>query len=290
MSTESNDRGYRLIESGAGRKLESFAGTITDRPCAAAVWPQRSREAYRRADVRFERDASGRGRWQMRRQVPSSWSMDFGGITWGLRPNDYGHLGIFPEQESNWRWIGREVERIRAEGTTPRVLNLFGYTGGSTLAAAKAGAEVCHVDASKTSTRIARENAEATGLGESPIRWIVEDALLFVDREIRRGRDYHGVVLDPPSYGRGRRGEVWQLEDRVMELLKKCREVMTDTPEFFLLTGHSPGFTPVVLANLVGELFPTPAQPLEMLIPSDDDRPLPSGAAARWSKGGGESA
>ena len=114
MSTESNDRGYRLIESGAGRKLESFAGTITDRPCAAAVWPQRSREAYRRADVRFERDASGRGRWQMRRQVPSSWSMEYGGITWGLRPNDFGHLGIFPEQESNWRWIAREVERIEA--------------------------------------------------------------------------------------------------------------------------------------------------------------------------------
>ena len=211
--------------------------------------------------------------------------MQFEGITWGLRPNDFGHLGIFPEQASNWRWISDEVKRVLGEGTTPQVLNLFGYTGGSTLAAALAGAEVCHVDASKTSTRIARENAEASGLAEAPIRWIVEDALLFVDREIRRGRRYHGVVLDPPSYGRGRRGEVWQLEDRVMELLEKCRAVMTDTPEFFLLTGHSPGFTPIVLANLVGELFPTAAEPHEMVIPADDDRPLPSGAAARWSKG-----
>ena len=279
--------GYRLIESGDGRKLEEFGGVIVDRPCAVAVWPRRDVQAYSRAPARFDRDASGKGRWKLRGRLPNPWAIDFAGTTWGLRPNDFGHVGIFPEQADNWAWIESEVARVVATGTQPEVLNLFGYTGGSTLAAARAGARVCHVDASKTSTRIARENAEGSGLGEAPIRWIVEDALLFVEREIRRGRQYHGVILDPPSYGRGRRGEVWQLEELVMDLLGKCRTVMGDAPEFFLLTGHSPGFTPVVLANLVGELFDGPVVPGEMLIPADDGRPLPSGAYARWSRGGG---
>jgi len=279
--------GYRLIESGAGRKLESFGGVVVDRPCAAAVWPQRDPAAYSRAAARFDRDASGRGRWHVREPLPGDWTMALAGTTWGLRANDFGHVGIFPEQKANWRWIRAEAERVVARGAAPEVLNLFGYTGGSTLAAARGGAKVCHVDASKTSTRIARENAERSGLADAPIRWIVEDAVLFVEREIRRGRRYQGVILDPPSYGRGRRGEVWQLEELVMELLDKCLAVMADAPEFFLLTGHSPGFTPTVLANLVSELFPGPVECGEMVIPSSDARPLPSGAFARWSAGGG---
>ena len=283
MSAKNDPLEYRLLQSGDGRKLERFGAVVTDRPSPAAVWPQKDPKAFTRADARFERDASGRGRWRNRVPIPRPWEIEFSGVRWGLRANDFGHVGIFPEQESNWRWIGKEVERIAAGGTQPEVLNLFGYTGGSTLAAARAGARVCHVDASKTSTRIARENAEGSGLAEAPVRWIVEDALLFVEREVRRGRSYHGVILDPPSYGRGRRGEVWQLEELIMDLLEKCRAAMGDHPEFFLLTGHSPGFTPVVLANLVGTMFDGPVEPSEMLIPADDGRPLPSGASARWS-------
>ncbi len=283
MSAQKDTSGYRLLQSGDGRKLERFGAAVIDRPSPAAVWSQKDPAAFSRADARFERDASGRGRWRVRNTLPRPWEIDFAGIKWALRANDFGHIGIFPEQESNWRWIAAETKRIQASGATPEVLNLFGYTGGSTLAAARAGARVCHVDASKTSTRIARENAEGSGLGEAPIRWIVEDALLFVEREVRRGRHYHGVILDPPSYGRGRRGEVWQLEDLVMELLGKCRAAMGDAPQFFLLTGHSPGFTPMVLANLVGTLFDGPIDPNEMVIPADDGRPLPSGASARWS-------
>ncbi len=278
---------YELIESGDGRKLERFGSAIVDRPCAVAVWPRRDPSAYSAADLSFARDSSGRGNWRSRREAPNPWRMTYENICWNLRPNDFGHLGIFPEQQENWRWIAREVMRVGSIDRSPEVLNLFGYTGGSTLAAAAAGASVCHVDASKTSTRTARENAEASGLSEAPVRWIVEDALLFVDREIRRGRRYDGVILDPPSYGRGRRGEVWQLEELVMELLGKCREVMTDSPSFFLLTGHSPGFTPQVLANLVNEVLPGEergtTEAFEMTIPAGDGRPLPSGAAARWS-------
>lgn len=278
-----DDPGYQLLDSGDGRKLERFGTAVLDRPSAAAVWPRRDPDTFRGATASFERDASGRGRWRGTRDLPSPWTMDFAGTTWNLRPNDFGHVGVFPEQVENWRWIEGEVERIVAGGTTPEVLNLFGYTGGSTLAAARAGASVCHVDASKTSVRIARDNADSSGLGDAPVRWIVEDAVLFVEREIRRGRRYHGVVLDPPSYGRGRRGEVWQLEELVMELLGKCREAMVDAPEFFLLTGHSPGFTPRVLANLVGEILDDRTECGEMLLASPGARPLPSGASARWS-------
>jgi 23S rRNA (cytosine1962-C5)-methyltransferase len=209
--------------------------------------------------------------------------MSYAGIEWQLRPNDFGHVGVFPEQEPNWRWIAAQVERCRAAGVVPEVLNLFGYTGGSTLAAARAGASVCHVDASKTSVRIARENAEASGLGDASVRWIIEDALLFIDREIRRGRRYHAVILDPPSYGRGRRGEVWQLEEMALELLAKCRTAMTDDPRFLLLTGHSPGFTPLVLANLVADVLGGVVESGEMEISGADGRALPSGAFARWS-------
>ncbi len=283
QSPAMSDHGYQLLESGNGRKLERFGPVLLDRPATAAIWPARDPAAYREADARFDRDASGRGRWHIRRSLPDPWTMRFAGITWGLRANDFGHVGVFPEQESNWHWITQEVERCRTAGLAPEVLNLFGYTGGSTLAAATAGAKVCHVDASKTSVRIARENAERSALGDAAIRWIVEDAVLFVDREIRRGRQYHGVILDPPSYGRGRRGEVWQLEELVMELLAKCRQVMTENPQFLLFTGHSPGFTPLVLANLVGELFPGPVAYDEMVLPALDGRPLPSGASARWS-------
>lgn len=283
------ESGYRLLASGAGRKLERFGEATIDRPSAAALWPQRDPEAFGAADARFERDASGRGRWHHRRAFPEPWTMEHAGIRWQLRANDFGHVGVFPEQEENWRWLAAETARARAAGVIPEVLNLFGYTGGSTLACARAGGSVCHVDASKTSVRIARENAEGSGLAGAPIRWIVEDALLFLDREIRRGRRYHGVILDPPSYGRGRSGEVWQLEEQAMELIARCREAMGDDPRFFLLTGHSPGFTPLVLRNLVGEVLEGTPESGEMAIPGADGRALPSGAFARWSAGGGGS-
>jgi len=282
-----SDPGYQLLASGSGRKLERFGGATVDRPSAAALWPPRDPAAFRAADARFERDASGRGRWTIRRAFPEAWTMPFAGLVWQLRANDFGHVGVFPEQEENWRWLAAEVARCRSAAIVPEVLNLFGYTGGSTLACARAGASVCHVDASKTTVRIARENAEASGLAEAPVRWIVEDALLFLEREIRRGRRYHGVILDPPSYGRGPGGEVWQLEERAMEIVARCREAMGDDPRFFLLTGHSPGFTPIVLANLVGEVLPGAAQCGEMAIPGADGRALPSGAYARWSAGRG---
>jgi len=280
-----HESGYQLLDSGGGRKLERFGAAIVDRPSAAALWSPRDPAAFRGADARFERDASGRGVWQQRRAFPEPWTMSFAGLHWQLRANDFGHVGIFPEQEENWRWLAGEVARARAGGLIPEVLNLFGYTGGSTLACARAGASVCHVDASKTSVRIARENAEGSGLAAAPIRWIVEDALLFLDREIRRGRRYHGVILDPPSYGRGKSGEVWQLEEQALELIARCREAMGGDPRFFLLTGHSPGFTPLVLQNLVGEVLEGSPESGEMAIPGADGRALPSGAYARWSAG-----
>lgn len=271
--------GYELIDSGEQMKLERFGDFLLARPSAQSVWQQRLPKEWSRADATFQRDSSGNGTWHFHRKVPEQWTMKYADLTWCLRRNDFGHVGIFPEQEPSWAWI-REQVAVAPDGC--EVLNLFGYTGGSTLAAAAAGAKVVHVDASKTSVRAARDNAEASGLAERPVRWIVEDAGRFVDREIRRERRYHGIVLDPPTYGRGARGEVWKIEEHLREFLAKCGQLLHGSNSFLLLSGHSPGFTPLVLANLLKDLGARDVEHGEMVMRERDGRPLPSGAYARW--------
>ncbi|MEE8142282.1 MAG: class I SAM-dependent methyltransferase [Planctomycetota bacterium] len=273
------ENGYQLLDSGDQRKLERFGAYLLERPSAQAVWERRDPKAWQSAAARFVRDSSGSGRWQGQ-PLPEQWLMQHAGLRWNLRPNDFGHLGIFPEQEESWRW---SAERIRGAVGDVEVLNLFGYTGGSTLSAAAAGARVCHLDASKTSVRSARENAALSELEDRPVRWIVDDVLRFVQRETRRERRYHGIILDPPTYGRGARGETWQIEEDLRPLLEQCVGLLHDSPLFLILSSHSPGFTPLVLANL---LAPCPSGSVEcgeMVIRDRWGRPLPSGAYARWS-------
>lgn len=282
--------GYELIDAGGQEKLERFGDRWVRRPSAAAVWERRLPQEWKKAEATFQRDRGGVGKWSHRRgNRVTNWSIHHEGFNWNLHANEHGNVGIFAEQAPCWGWVQNVIERAsRQRPSPPEVLNLFGYTGGSTLAAAKAGASVVHVDASKTSVQNARDNAKSSELEDRPIRWIVEDAVKFVDREIRRGRRYQGIILDPPSYGRGTGGEVWTIETDMLPLLQKCSQLIADDPCLFLLTSHSPGFTPMALRNLLpfGEhsIRDFTLSEGEMVVEDRGGRPLPSGAYARWER------
>ena len=273
--------GYTLLDSGDGRKLERFGGRVLERPASQAVWrPDLPETAWERADARFDRQQGNR--WHGRHRLPEEWEAEIEGIKFRLSSTDFGHLGVFPEQRPMWRWL-REVCATRAG---VRVLNLFAYSGGSTLAPAQGGATVCHVDASKGMTDWARENARRNQLADAPIRWIVDDVSVFLRREMNRGRQYEGIILDPPSFGRGAKGEVFKIEERINPLLEQVRALLSARPMFVLLSCHTPGFSPQVLENLLGQHLqgiPGRIDHGEMLLRGEaGTRPLPSGNYARF--------
>ena len=278
---------YALLDSGGGQKLERFGPVTLARPAAQAIWAPAEPELWRAADARFERFEGGGGRWHdAGGRRPPSWLVELEESRMVLKTTDFGHLGVFPEQRAQWRWI-RECCR----GRELSVLNLFAYTGGSTLAAARGGARVCHVDAARGIVDWAGENARRSELGDAPVRWIVDDAMAFVQREVRRGRRYDGLILDPPSYGRGRRGETWKIELDLIDLLSCCRELLMPTPSFVLLSCHSSGFTPTILKHLVEDVvagggtgaFESGEMLLEGAVGA---RSLPTGCYARWCRDG----
>jgi 23S rRNA (cytosine1962-C5)-methyltransferase len=275
---------YQLIDFGDGRRLERFGPITLDRPCPAAELSARALpDVWTQADARFDGRNEETGHWTCRRELPERWTIAYGPCQFELKRSDFGHVGLFPEQAENWAWIG---ERVRAAGRQLRVLNLFAYTGGSTLAAAAAGAEVVHVDAAKNTVAWARRNAEISGLAAAPIRWIAEDALKFVKRELRRGNRYDAVILDPPSYGHGPRGEVWRLSKHLPRLLSLCGELTAGRLDFLLLTCHTPGYEPSTLGRMIldalgGQGLVT-AGPLYLR--SEANRELPSGMVAQWKR------
>ena len=239
---------YELLDSGDGRKLERFGNYVLARPCSQALWrPSRPKQEWDRADASFDREDGNR--WHGRTNLPKEWTIETAGIKFKLGGTDFGHLGIFPEQRAQWKWI-----RGMAKGA--RVLNLFAYSGGSTMASALGGAEVCHLDASKGMVEWARENARLNGLGDAPIRWIVDDAHKFMKREIRRGRRYDAVILDPPTFGRGAGGEMYKIERDLKETLGLVRDLLSDKPRFVIFSSHTPGLSPIVAENILGQLWP----------------------------------
>jgi 23S rRNA (cytosine1962-C5)-methyltransferase len=277
--------GYQLLDSGNGHKLERVGGYLLVRPSPQAVWsPSLPAKRWDEADAVYIRSSTGGGKWDFRRRLPEKWEIEYGGYRFIVKPTGFGHLGIFPEQRECWEWI---FEKIRTTNRDIAVLNLFAYTGGSTLASASAEASVCHVDASKGIVDWAKENAALSGLSGAPIRWIVDDAQKFIGKEIRRGKKYDAIILDPPSFGRGAKGEVWKIEDDITKLLKQCRELLSDKPLFLLLSCHSPGFTPLILQNLLSEMMKNThgeVTSAEMtVIGAESGKPLPSGSYARWS-------
>ncbi len=274
-------KGYQLLDSGEGAKLEQFGPFVLARPCAHAVWKKRLPESvWKEADAFFSRDPESR--WHCKRSLPPSWEIDVAGISFRIMPTDFGHLGIFPEQKQNWEWI-RDVLREKKRAT---VLNLFAYSGGSTLVAAKAGASLCHLDASKGMVSWARENAECNGLEKAPIRWIVEDVRKFLGREKKRGIQYDAIILDPPTFGRGAKGELFKIEEEIVPLLHECRQLLSKQPIFLLCSCHTPGFSPLVLQHLLQQAMEGMGGSVssgEMLLEGKNAHfSVPNGVYGRW--------
>ncbi|MBS0653566.1 MAG: class I SAM-dependent methyltransferase [Verrucomicrobia bacterium] len=275
---------YTLLDSGDMQKLEQFGPFRIVRPCSQAMWhPLLPSEEWKKADAYFSRD--GGNSWKLNRQLPKEWTAEIQGIRFKIAPTDFGHLGVFPEHSLLWKEM---TDLIQAQKSPPNVLNLFAYSGGATLAAAKAGAKVCHLDASKGMVSWARENAELNQLQKAPIRWIVDDVIKFLRRESRRGVRYDGIILDPPSFGRGAQGEVFKIERDVHEILKLCRDILSEHPLFVFFTTHTPGMTPLVMRYLLSQMMGEKKGKIssgEMIIPAENGCDLPSGSYARWTHG-----
>ena len=260
MNAGGNDKDrddYELLDSGDGRKLERFGAVTLARPCSQAMWRPRLPESeWGRASASFDREDGNR--WHGRARLPESWNITAAGIMFRLSGTDFGHLGIFPEQRAQWRWIRAQCElRGGEEGSRCRVLNLFAYSGGSTMAAALGGAEVCHLDASRGMVQWARENAALNGLAGRPIRWITDDAHKFLAREARRGREYDAVIFDPPTFGRGANGETYKIERDLKETISLVKGVLSKKPAFVLFSSHTPGLSPVVAEHIMSQSFPS---------------------------------
>lgn len=241
---------YELLDCSYGERLERWGDIILIRPDPQAIFKtERKDPQWRKAHARYLRSKSGGGHWEKYSKVPEVWSIGYKDLTFNLKPMGFKHTGLFPEQAVNWDTM---AEIIQNSSKPFKVLNLFAYTGGATLACLNAGAEVTHVDASKGMVAWAKDNAKASGLSEKPVRWLVDDCKKFVEREIRRGKKYHGIIMDPPSYGRGPGGEVWKIEDEIFDLVSLCNQILDDDAKFFLINSYTAGLSPAVMEYVLG--------------------------------------
>lgn len=276
---------YEVIDCCCGEKLERWGRYVLLRPDPQVIWNTNKADIrWKRLNAHYHRSAKGGGEWEFF-DLPSQWDIRYGALTFHLKPFSFKHTGLFPEQSVNWDWIS---DKIKNAGYRAKVLNLFAYTGGATLAAAKAGAEVTHVDASKGMVGWAKENAAASGLEQAPIRWLADDCMKFVEREIRRGKTYDAVIMDPPSYGRGPKGEIWKIEDSVFPLIQACTQILSREPLFFLVNSYTTGLQPAVLAYMLGSAMKkfggiTDAQEIGLPV-SSTGLVLPCGASGRWER------
>ncbi len=276
---------YEVIDCSKGEKLERWGKYLLVRPDPQILWDTpRDAAGWSHPNARYHRSSKGGGQWEFF-DLPDQWSIRYRELTFNLKPFSFKHTGLFPEQAANWDWFGK---LIRDTGRPVRILNLFAYTGGATLAAAAAGANVTHVDASKGMVGWARENAKASGLEQAPIRWIVDDCMKFAERELRRGNHYDGIIMDPPSYGRGPKGEIWKIEDAIHPLVQSCARLLSDRPLFFLINSYTTGLAPSVLAYLlsleVAKKHGGSVAADELGLPvRSTGLILPCGASGRWS-------
>ena len=276
---------YELLDCGSGEKLERWGDRLLVRPDPQAIWnTPRHHHGWKRPDGRYLRSSAGGGSWE-KGSLPGQWQVRYKNLTFQVKPMNFKHTGLFPEQAVNWEFV---QERIRAAGRPVSVLNLFAYTGAASVACAAAGASVCHVDAARGMVSWARENARASGLEEAPIRWIVDDCAKFVEREIRRGRRYDAIIMDPPSYGRGPTGEVWKLEDNLFPFVELCAGVLSDEPLFVLINSYTTGLAPSVLTyileTVVSRKFGGRTVSGEIGLPvTETGLALPCGATGRWT-------
>lgn len=281
---------YEVIDTSRGEKLERWGDYLLVRPDPQVIWDTpRTHKGWKKRNGHYHRSSRGGGEWEFF-DLPQQWSVRYKQLTFNLKPFSFKHTGLFPEQAVNWEWFGNKIrQEIKNTGRNIKVLNLFAYTGGATLAAASAGAAVTHVDASKGMVNWAKENAVSSGLGDAPIRWIVDDCVKFAEREIRRGNHYDGIIMDPPSYGRGPKGEIWKIEESIHPLIKLCVQLLSDDPLFFLINSYTTGLAPSVLTYMLStelEKYHGTVQSDEVGLPvSSNGLVLPCGASGRWEKG-----
>ena len=282
---------YEVLDTSAGEKLERWGDYILVRPDPQVIWntPHKVRE-WKQKNGHYHRSNKGGGQWEFF-DLPEQWEISYGNLKFHLKPFHFKHTGLFPEQAVNWEWSGNLIREAKKKnpGKEIKVLNLFAYTGGATVACADAGAAVTHVDASKGMVTWAKENAAASGLSDAPIRWLVDDCVKFVEREIRRGNHYDGIIMDPPSYGRGPKGEIWKIEEKIYPFIELCTKILSDDPLFFLVNSYTTGLQPAVLTYMletqVAAKFGGKVVSDEIGLPvSSNGLVLPCGASGRWEK------
>lgn len=286
---------YEVIDCSKGEKLERWGDYLLARPDPQVIWDTpRKEKGWRKMNGHYHRSSKGGGEWEFF-QLPKEWTIQYSlpinkKLTFHLKPFSFKHTGLFPEQAANWNWFSQLIADAVSKGRQVKVLNLFAYTGGATLAAAAAGASVTHVDASKGMVTWAKENAISSGLKDAPIRWLVDDCVKFVEREIRRGNHYDAIIMDPPSYGRGPKGEIWKIEESVYPLIQLCSQILTDNPLFFLINSYTTGLQPAVLSYMISTVLGTANGTVtasEIGLPvSSNGLVLPCGASGRYEATG----
>ena len=285
MNVANNWKDYKIIDMANGQKLEKWGNIILSRPDPQIVWKNKSfPEEWKKAHAIYSRSKTGGGSWEYKKKIPQNWQIKYKELTFNIKPMGFKHTGLFPEQAVNWDWMR---EKIKSSHREIKVLNLFAYTGGATVACLSAGASVCHVDSSKGMVTWAKENVLSSGLADKKVRFLVDDVVKFVNREIRRGKKYDAIIMDPPSYGRGANGEVWQFEDNIYELVELCTKVLSDNPLFFLINSYTTGISSTVLADIlnltVSKKYKGQVEAGEIGLPMENSKLiLPCGIYGRW--------
>ena len=285
MKIASNWKDYEILDMANGEKLERWNNIYLVRPDPQIIWNDKQYpEKWKQANARYNRSSTGGGHWDYKKRLPDSWQIKYKNLTFNIKPMGFKHTGIFPEQAVNWDWMMDKIKNAKRE---IKVLNLFAYTGGATVACASAGASVCHVDSSKGMVTWAKENITSSGLAERPVRYIIDDVVKFVNREIRRGNKYDAIIMDPPSYGRGANGEVWQFENNIYDLVELCTNVLSDNPLFFLINSYTTGISSKVLENIlnltVNKEHNGKVSSGEIGLPMENSKlVLPCGIYGRW--------
>ena len=282
---------YKILDMADGQKLEKWRDVILSRPDPQIIWKDKSfPKKWNEINATYHRSKTGGGSWEFNKKMPKAWQIHYKNLTFNIKPMGFKHTGLFPEQAVNWDWMIKKIKEEKQKNKREiKVLNLFAYTGGATVACLSAGASVCHVDSSKGMTTWAKENVISSGLEKNPVRFIVDDVVKFVNREIRRGNKYDAIIMDPPSYGRGTKGEVWQFENNIYDLVELCTKVLSKDPLFFLINSYTTGISSTVLQNIlsltVGKMYNGKQECGEIGIPMENSKlVLPCGIYARWEK------
>ena len=285
MNIANNWNDYKILDMADGQKLEKWGDVILSRPDPQIIWKDKSYpEKWKNINATYHRSKTGGGTWEYNKKMPQQWQIKYKDLTFNIKPMGFKHTGLFPEQAVNWDWMMDEIKNTKRE---IKVLNLFAYTGGATVACASVGASVCHVDSSKGMVTWAKENIASSGLAERPVRYIIDDVVKFVNREIRRGNKYDAIIMDPPSYGRGANGEVWQFENNIYDLVELCTNVLSDNPLFFLINSYTTGISSKVLENIlnltVNKEHNGKVSSGEIGLPMENSKlVLPCGIYGRW--------